>query len=344
MDLHVDDLYQWCLQTLAVEPSDVAAELEMVSGDASFRRYYRLHRKNGASVIAVHAPPDKEDNAAFAAVQALLDKHGARVPALLGWDKPRGFLLQEDFGDQLLWPLLVNSAAADHYYKQAFRVLLTMQAIPADQHNLPHYDRKRLTAEMALLPEWFVGGLLGYELDESEYAMLNKVFDQLCERALAQSQVLLHRDFHSRNLMVLADERLGMIDFQDAVVGPVSYDLVSLIRDCYISWPEELVEDWIGVFYQQASRAGVLAGRSENDFAQDVDWMGLQRHIKVLGIFARLNLRDGKTAYMADLSLVLAYTLSIARRYPEFEEFVSWIEVKILPLIRKQPWYEEIHL
>jgi aminoglycoside/choline kinase family phosphotransferase len=197
---------------------------------------------------------------------------------------------------------------------------------------------------MALLPEWFVGGLLGYELDKSEYAMLNKVFDQLCERALAQSQVLVHRDFHSRNLMVLADERLGMIDFQDAVVGPVSYDLVSLIRDCYISWPEELVEDWIGVFYQQASRAGVLAGRSENDFAQDVDWMGLQRHIKVLGIFARLNLRDGKTAYMADLPLVLAYTLSIARRYPEFDEFVSWLELRMLPLIRQQPWYEEVHL
>ena len=341
MDHILKELHSWCLQQLSLSPADAVNALAVVSGDASFRRYYRLQLNDGRSVIAVHAPPDKEDNLAFATVQALLHKHGARVPALLGWDKPRGFLLQEDFGDQLLWPLLVNSAAADHYYKQAFRVMLAMQRIPSGQHSLPAYDETRLTTEMKLFPEWFVGGLLGYQLDSAERVMLDAVFSLLCQRALAQPQVLVHRDFHSRNLMVLADERLGMIDFQDAVVGPISYDLVSLIRDCYISWPEEQVDDWICVYRRMAMQEGLLAGRSEAEFCQDVDWMGLQRHIKVLGIFARLNLRDGKSAYLADLPLVLEYTLSIASRYPEFDEFLAWFDSKLMPLICQQSWFKD---
>ncbi|MDF1691315.1 MAG: phosphotransferase [Zhongshania sp.] len=341
MDHILKELHSWCLQQLSLDAADAASELVVVSGDASFRSYYRLPLAAGGSVIAVHAPPDKEDNLAFATVQALLHKHGARVPALLGWDKPRGFLLQEDFGDQLLWPLLVNSAAADHYYRQAFGVMLAMQRIPNDQHSLPEYDEARLTAEMNLFSEWFVSGLLGYQLDADELAMLRGVFGLLSARALAQSQVLVHRDFHSRNLMVLADERLGMIDFQDAVVGPVSYDLVSLIRDCYVSWPEEQVDDWIEVYRLMAMRVGVLKAVSAEEFRQDVDWMGLQRHIKVLGIFARLNLRDGKTAYMADLPLVLEYTLSIASRYPEFDEILSWFDRKLMPLICQQSWFKD---
>lgn len=341
MNYPLKELHTWCLQQLSLEPADAAAELAVVSGDASFRCYYRLSLAAGGSVIAVHAPPDKEDNLAFATVQALLHSNGARVPALLGWDKPRGFLLQEDFGDQLLWPLLVNSAAADHYYRQAFSALLVMQRIPADQYSLPEYDELRLTAEMTLFSEWFVAGLLGYQLDSDELAMLQEVFSLLCRRALAQPQVLVHRDFHSRNIMVLADERLGIIDFQDAVQGPISYDLVSLVRDCYICWPDEMVDEWIGVYRQMAIRAGLLKGVDEAEFRQDVDWMGLQRHIKVLGIFARLNLRDGKSGYMADLPLVLEYTLNIASRYSEFDQFMQWFELKLMPLIRQQSWFKD---
>lgn len=344
MDQILSELHSWCLQQLSLSSADAANALEVVSGDASFRRYYRLPLTAGGSVIAVHAPPEKEDNLAFATVQELLHRHGARVPKLLAWDEPRGFLLQEDFGDQLLCPMLVNSAAADHYYRQAFRTLLAMQAIPAEEHSLPHYDSGRLQTEMALFPEWFVQGLLDYTLSADERTMLNEAFEQLSQRALQQTQVVVHRDFHSRNLMVLADERLGMIDFQDAVLGPISYDLVSLVRDCYISWAPEQVDDWIGIYRQMAMRAGVLANVNEADFLQDVDWMGLQRHIKVLGIFARLHLRDGKSGYLGDLPLVIAYTLSVASQYPEFEDFCAWFIEKLMPRIVKQPWYKDVEL
>lgn len=344
MDQILSELHSWCLQQLSLSAIDAADQLDVVSGDASFRRYYRLPLRAGGSVIAVHAPPDKEDNLAFSTVQDLLHRHGARVPKLLAWDEPRGFLLQEDFGDQLLCPLLVNSAAADHYYRQAFRTLLAMQAIPAAAHTLPHYDNARLHTEMALFPQWFVEGLLGYTLNADEKSMLNGMFELLSQRALQQAQGVVHRDFHSRNLMVLADERLGMIDFQDAVQGPITYDLVSLVRDCYISWSPEQVDDWIGIYRQMAMRAGLLGNISEADFLQDVDWMGLQRHIKVLGIFARLHLRDGKSGYLGDLPLVIAYTLSVASQYPEFEEFCAWFDDKLIPIIVKQPWYKDIDL
>jgi aminoglycoside/choline kinase family phosphotransferase len=344
MDQILSELHSWCLQRLALAAGDAANTLEVVSGDASFRHYYRLALNAGGSVIAVHAPPEKEDNLAFSIVQDLLHRHGARVPELLAWDQERGFLLQEDFGDQLLGPLLVNSAAADHYYRQAFRTLLTLQAIPATAHALPHYDSERLHTEMALFPEWFVEGLLGYKLNIDEQAMLASVSDLLVARAMQQTQVLVHRDFHSRNLMVLADERLGMIDFQDAVQGPITYDLVSLVRDCYISWSAELADDWIGVYRRMAIRAGLLDNISEADFLQDVDWMGMQRHIKVLGIFARLHLRDGKSNYLSDLPLVIGYTLGVASQYPEFEAFCGWFEEKLMPIIVGQPWYTDLDL
>jgi N-acetylmuramate 1-kinase len=342
MDQILSELHGWCLQQLSLSADEAAKQLDVVSGDASFRHYYRLPLAAGGSVIAVHAPPEKEDNLAFSTVQDLLYRHGARVPKLLAWDERRGFLLQEDFGDQLLCPLLVNSAAADHYYRQAFRALLAMQAIPQDAHTLPHYDSARLLTEMALFPEWFVEGLLKYQLSPEERGLLDGVFELLSERALQQTQVVVHRDFHSRNLMVLVDERLGMIDFQDAVLGPITYDLVSLVRDCYVSWSPEQVDDWIGVYRQMAMRAGLLPTLSEAAFLQDVDWMGLQRHIKVLGIFARLHLRDGKSGYLADLPLVIAYTLDVASQYPEFVDFCAWFEEKLMPIIVKQSWYKDL--
>ncbi|CAA0095127.1 N-acetylmuramate/N-acetylglucosamine kinase [Zhongshania aliphaticivorans] len=342
MDQILGELHSWSLQKLALSADQAAEDLDVVSGDASFRRYYRLMLKAGGSVIVVHAPPEKEDNLAFSTVQDLLHRHGARVPKLLAWDEDRGFLLQEDFGDQLLHPLLVNSAAADHYYRQAFRILLAMQAIPASAHALPHYDNTRLNDEMTLFITWFVEGLLSYSLNSEEREMLANVFELLSQRAEQQAQVVVHRDFHSRNIMVLADEQLGVIDFQDAVVGPITYDLVSLVRDCYISWSPEQVEEWIGVYRLMAQRAGLLGDKSESEFLQDADWMGLQRHIKVLGIFARLHLRDNKSGYLPDLPLVISYTLSVASQYPEFDGFCDWFAEKLMPIIVEQFWYQEL--
>lgn len=344
MSAITSELLQWCLSALELSADQTANALSVVSGDASFRCYYRLCLNDGGSVIAVHAPPDKEDNESFARVQSLLHRHGARVPALLAWDRPRGFLLQEDFGDQLLLPLLDSQDAADRYYHQAMGLLLPVQAIQLSPGELPEYDPPRLLAEMSLFPQWFVESLLGWRLQPEESALLHRVFGQLLDSALAQPQVLVHRDFHSRNIMRLADGELGMIDFQDAVRGPVTYDLVSLLRDCYVHWPAAQVRQWALNFRAQAMASGSLPAMDEAEFVRAFDWMGLQRHLKVLGIFARLKLRDGKTAYLKDLPLVMAYTLSVARQYPEFSEFVDWFEARLLPLAQAQEWYRKVVL
>ncbi len=341
MNSLMTELQHWCLQQLSLSPDQLDGDLTVVSGDASFRCYYRLRLADGSTVIAVHAPPDKEDNQAFAKVQALLFQHGARVPRLLAWDRPRGFLLQEDFGDQLLLPLLSGVDRADHYYRQGMDLLLSVQAIPLQAGQLPDYDSGRLRAELALFPQWYVQSLLGVDPSADASAMLETVFTRLVERAVAQPQVLVHRDFHSRNLMCLAAGQLGMIDFQDAVRGPLSYDLVSLLRDCYVAWPAQQVSDWALQYRRRAQQAGLLGDITEAEFLQDFDWMGLQRHLKVLGIFARLKLRDGKQAYLKDLPLVMAYTLDVARRYTEFADFVDWFEAQLLPRARRQDWYRE---
>lgn len=336
------ELTRWSLVQLGL-PETTPATLSVVSGDASFRCYYRLTLDTGESFVAVHAPPDKENNPAFIAVQQRMMAAELRVPGLLAWDLQQGFLLQEDFGDTLLRPALSDVTAADRYYRQAFSSLLKMQAMPLEAGGLPDYDRERLLEEMALFPHWFVEQLLDYRLSDGEWQMLARVFDALARRAMAQTQGFVHRDFHSRNIMLLEDGELGLIDFQDAVRGPVSYDLVSLLRDCYVQWPSAQVDVWREDYRQQALAAG-LPVPSADEFACDVDWMGLQRHIKVLGIFARLKLRDGKSAYLDDLPLVIAYTLGVARQYAEFAEFVGWFEAQLLPLAARQPWFKALSL
>lgn len=332
-------LLRWSLQQLdSLNPEQ--CEFSMVSGDASFRKYFRLGCGD-RSWIAVFTPPDKENNQAFVAVRQRLADAGLPVPELYAWEKEQGYFLLSDLGDQLLLPLL-NAESVDHYYAAAMALLQRMHQAPCQ--GLPAYDAQRLQDEMALFPQWFVQDLLGYRLNAGEQAMLDAVFKQLIARAEDQPQVLVHRDYHSRNIMVLegavsaqTGDGLGLIDFQDAVQGPISYDLVSLIRDCYVHWPAAQVKAWIEQFHGQSV---LLAGRSLQDFSVDVDWMGLQRHIKVLGIFARLKLRDGKSAYLDDLPLVMHYTLSVARGYEEFAEFVAWFERCLLPLAEQQSWYK----
>ena len=337
-----DELKRWSLQQLGLPPEEPAT-LSVVSGDASFRCYYRLSLPGDMHFIAVHAPPEKEDNPAFIAVQQRMMAANLRVPGMLGWDLERGFLLQEDFGDQLLLPCLNSIDAADRYYREAFTCLLNMQSMPLADGDLPDYDRARLLEEMALFPHWFVEQLLGHSLSDAEWQMLARLFDRLAARAEAQPQGFVHRDFHSRNIMLLNDGELGLIDFQDAVRGPLTYDVMSLLRDCYVHWPPASVKTWLLAYRQQLVAAGIEVP-DEDAFLWDADWMGLQRHIKVLGIFARLKLRDGKSAYLDDLPLVMAYTLSVAEQYEDCCEFVVWFSDTLLPLARQQSWFREVSL
>ena len=337
-----DELKRWSLQQLGLPPEEPAT-LSVVSGDASFRCYYRLSLPGDMHFIAVHAPPEKEDNPAFIAVQQRMMAANLRVPGMLGWDLERGFLLQEDFGDQLLLPCLDSIGAADRYYREAFTCLLNMQSMPLADGDLPDYDRARLLEEMALFPHWFVEQLLGHSLSDAEWQMLARLFDRLAARAEAQPQGFVHRDFHSRNIMLLNDGELGLIDFQDAVRGPLTYDVMSLLRDCYVHWPPASVKTWLLAYRQQLVAAGIEVP-DEDAFLWDADWMGLQRHIKVLGIFARLKLRDGKSAYLDDLPLVMAYTLSVAEQYEDCCEFVVWFSDTLLPLARQQSWFREVSL
>lgn len=328
----------WACQQAAIAVRDVA-DFCVVSGDASFRRYYRLTRHDGGSLIVVSAPPDKENNTAFVNVRALLAGGGVHVPELLGYDAERGFLLLSDFGDRLLLDEL-SDANVDRWYGIACAELQAIQRVDASA--LPAYDAAALQREMLLFDQWFAGDLLGAELDAAEAQMLQRLRDWLCAVAAEQPAVLVHRDYHSRNLMLLDDSEIGVIDFQDACCGPLTYDLVSLLRDCYVRWPADRVRRWALEYRDRLQGAGMLAPIDDAGFLRWFDLMGLQRHLKVLGIFARLYLRDGKPGYLDDLPLVLHYTLEVARQYPQAQGLVELIEQRLMPAIKQQTWWRPL--
>jgi aminoglycoside/choline kinase family phosphotransferase len=334
----MDSLLRWCSEHVAPEAGSELG-LEMVSGDASFRRYYRLV---GCSLsrIAVHAPPDKERNLEFTRIAELLRAAGVHAPEVLAFEPNQGFLLLEDLGDRLLRPAL-DEASVEQLYGAALETLLAIQQAPTAGAGweLADYGRPLLEQEMRLFPEWFLRGLLGIPPTAAETALIDGLFSLLATEALAQPQVLVHRDYHSRNLMLLDAGELGVIDFQDAVRGPVTYDLVSLLRDCYVSWPPERVEAWALGYAARAVDAGIMAPIPADRFLRCFDLMGLQRHIKVLGIFARLWLRDGKAGYLRDLPLVIHYTLSVAQRHPDTRDFADWFRERVLPLASRQDWF-----
>jgi aminoglycoside/choline kinase family phosphotransferase len=335
-----DDLLPWALTALDIPAGGPPPVVDMVAGDASNRRYFRLV-VDGNSWILAEAPPATEKNEAFVAIRELLWAAGVVVPALYAVDLKRGFLLLEDLGDSLLLPLL-RADTVDHYYASAFDVLHKMAASLPGAGSLACYDSVLLEEELSRFGAWFAEQLLGYSLDAAEQAMLRRLFGKLVDNALEQPQVFVHRDFHSRNLMLQADGALAVIDFQDAVLGPFSYDLVSLLRDCYICWDAPRVQAWALAYRDRMCAAGLLADIDDAHFLRWFDWMGLQRHIKVLGTFARLYLRDGKSAYLDDLPLVISYVLEVARHYapqePAFAEFANWFEARLLPLIAAQVW------
>lgn len=306
-------------------------QLNPLSGDASFRRYFRVFHQQRPYVL-MDAPPTLEDGARFVAVQQALTAAGLRVPAIVAHDLANGLILLEDLGDCLLLSVLDDNSVT-HWYQQALALLKPIRQVSATtQGALPVFDRAFLLREMQLFIDWFCLVHLKLELSSDELTVLERCFALLADEALAQPQAGMHRDFHARNLMVLPDNRLAVIDFQDMVLGPVSYDAVSLLKDCYLRWPDAVVATLRDEFFATLQASGELGPDWDNKrFARSFDWMGLQRHIKVCGIFARLYHRDHKAGYLPDLPRVLAYVTDTAALYPEFAEFSLLLQQKIQP-------------
>ena len=305
----------------------VRGRLEPLAGDASFRRYLRL-RTDREGFVVMDAPPDREDSRPFVHVAGLLRAAGVNVPRVHAADLERGFLLLEDLGSVSYLDRL-DAASAPVLYRDALAALVRIQTrVPAGA--VPPYDAARLAAELELFPQWFLGKHLGRAPTRAERRVLDEAFDLLVEAALAQPRVFVHRDYHSRNLMV-HPRNPGILDFQDAVAGPLTYDPVSLFRDAYISWPEPQVYGWLDDYADLATRAGLLSTDLPPDAVRarvrrDFDLMGVQRHVKVAGIFARLWHRDGKAAYLGDIPLVLRYLLEVLPGYPELAPLARLFE------------------
>ena len=302
-------------------------ETHFLAGDASFRRYARI-KLNNKTFMLMDAPPEKEDCVPFVTIDEFFDAHGVRVPHIVAKDLEQGFLLLEDFGDVLLSSLLTDETV-DGYYAQSFAQLIQLQSIDGLNH-FPEYSYEKLMSEMALLTDWMLPSLQIKPSDE-ESALIKRTFAILANAALAQPQVIVHRDFHSRNLMALADEKeQGVIDFQDAVIGADTYDLISITRDAYVQWNPERVYSWFQTFYNLLP-ASAKEGRDFEQFKKDADFMAIQRHIKILGIFVRLFERDGKSGYLKDLPRVMWYLLEESKPYAELQPFMQFIQAKVLP-------------
>ncbi|MGH1440540.1 MAG: aminoglycoside phosphotransferase family protein [Cellvibrionaceae bacterium] len=338
-DWIADHLEQRSLEQRSDVVRPHSLELQPLSGDAGFRQYFRVNTQ--PPLLAVSAPKTEgisECARYFTTLANALRETGVPTPQVLACDEENNFLLIEDFGDHSYLDCL-NDESADVLYSQALMVLLRLQQIPLSSIDLPHCDQAMLRQEMALFDQWFVEQMLGYRLSSAEHQLLDRTYAFLEQKALEQPQVLVHRDYHSRNLIYREAEAPGVIDFQDAVWGPITYDVVSLLRDCYISWSPEQVKRWLMTYGNLAVESGVMSAVSEDRWQLWFDTMGLQRHIKVLGIFSRLSLRDSKDQYLSDLPLVWQYTMDVAQLYPETKPFFDWCQDTLLPLIKKQEWF-----
>ncbi|MBU3616208.1 aminoglycoside phosphotransferase family protein [Polynucleobacter sp. JS-Polo-80-F4] len=300
--------------------------LAPASADASFRRYFRIESKkpNFGTLIVMDAPPQHEPLDEFIKVDLLLSEAGLNVPKILEQNLAEGFLLLNDLGTKTYLAEL-NNESADHLYQDATHALVLMQ-LASKPNVLPNYDEALLQRELDLFPEWYLKKHLNTELNEQQIEQLKKSFELIIENNLAQARVYVHRDYHSRNLMVTGNNNPGVIDFQDAVYGPITYDASSLWRDAYIAWPEERVIDWVIKFWEEGRKAGLPMPNDFGQFYRDFEWMGLQRHLKVLGIFARLFHRDGKDGYLKDIPLVLEYAIATANRYIELKPLARILE------------------
>lgn len=308
-------------------------QLAAISGDASFRRYFRVTRPEG-SWILMDAPGLADDALRFIAIAAAYASRGLIVPEVKAFDVKAGLILLSDLGDELLQFQLNDSNVSDRY-RQALALLPIIRQITSSEFgDFPRFDRAFLLRELHIFTEWFVQKHLQITLTAEVKQLLDETFEPLVQSALQQVQAGMHRDFHSRNLMLQPDDTIAVIDFQDAVVGPVTYDAVSLLKDCYLSWPTSFIEQMRAEFFQQLQQSGVLAMDYDPlRFQREFELMGMQRHIKVLGIFCRLWHRDGKAGYLADLPRVFAYVLAVCDSYPEFAAFAKWLRQDVEPLL-----------
>ena len=326
-DLRQSQLTQWLINFFALKE----CELSSMNGDAGFRRYFRFNKDN-QSVIAVDSPADKCNNASFIYMQQQLELAGIKVPEILAYDEQQGFMCLSDLGNIELSQVLTAKNMTAHY-QQA--MLLLPQISSISQQHLPDYDEPFIQRELEIFPEWLLQEHLEITISNEDSKQLQTCFDFLITNALEQPKVVMHRDFHSRNIM-LVDNELAVIDFQDAVIGPITYDVVSLLRDCYVKWPAEqvtgLLQNFIGLMTEKFS----LQDISYQQWQKWFDLMGLQRHIKACGIFARLYHRDGKPSYLNDIPLTLSYIVDISAQYPECHFLHQLVKEKVIPTLSKK--------
>ncbi len=318
----------WVKRIMSMRPEEVL-QLVPVSGDASFRKYYRLVAGT-TNVIAVDAPPRTENNLQFARVREMLEVSGLTVPELLAADFENGFMLVSDFGDESYFQVAEDQPRTDRLYSDAISSLLKIQCIDPCRWDIPLYDSEFIRRELTIFEEWFIDSYLGIE----RFAGFGALSDYLVESALQQPRVVMHRDYHSRNLMVIDSCSPGILDFQDAVQGPVAYDLASLLMDCYIEWPQQFVEARINEYLLGACQLGILTEANKQQFPGWFDLIALQRHIKCAGIFSRLFQRDNKPHYLLDIPRVMSYMVRTSARYPELKLFHHWLSDSVLPAMR----------
>lgn len=322
-------ILQW-LKAIGYEVEGLTA----ASDDASFRRYLRAHI-SGQTYIVMDASPENEDCRPFIKVAHQLLKIGLNVPEVIEQNLQQGFLLLTDLGDRQYLQEL-NDETVERLYGDALGALMTLQACGPNAGQIPPYDEALLMQEMELFREWFLWRYLELEPDDATNGILDNAFRLLADNALQQPQACVHRDYHSRNLMFTERHNPGILDFQDAVFGPVTYDLVSLLRDCYIAWPRQRVEEWALGYHELAMQSGILdrdIHHDEHTFLRWFDLMGVQRHLKATGIFARLNHRDGKPGYLQDIPRTLAYMEDTGARYQELHNLYDFIADKIRPAL-----------
>lgn len=317
-------LKEWLIDTLKQQDFQLAP----LAGDASFRRYFRL-RYNGLTQIVMDAPPEKEDVKPFIHIAQALQQADVHTPKVLAMNPEDGFLLLSDLGDELLLNVLKPETVDGHYH-QAIKTLFKIQTCSIDDPLLAPFDEAHMLKEMSLCPEWFLKAYLALDLSQSECTLVQQTMEWIAKEVAQQPLAFIHRDYHSRNLMLLQDHaepiKLGVIDFQDAMRGPFTYDLVSLLKDCYISWPRSKVLEWVEFFY---THSALTKDYSLPEFIRAFDLCGLQRHLKVLGIFCRLHLRDHKPGYLKDLPLTLNYVLECAETYEELHPFFRFLQMRV---------------
>ena len=323
MSTRMISLERWLKNTLNLE----TIQLMPLTNDASFRCYYRIAMDN-TSFVVMDAPPDKENSLPFFKVAENLRAVGLNAPQIIAHDLEQGFLILTDFGSEHYLSALSNGQV-DNLYCDALEALVIMQT--HTKMDLPLYSYRLLHEEMNLFIDWLVNAHLSLSLSPVEKVNLADCFEQLSQMALAQPQVFVHRDYHSRNLMVVPQRNPGILDFQDAVKGPVTYDVVSFLRDCYIALPQEKVTQWVTYYYELALKADILQNVNKQQFLMWFDWMGIQRHLKASGIFARLYRRDGKTGYLKDIPRTLQYIVTVSSHYPSLMPLYKIVKERVLP-------------